>query len=85
MLAPLHNPPSDDKKLKGALHASIDLFGKGNLEEDDIEQEDVLAIDEIAARTGGKQTSFGPQSSLAHYLGQLPPGDVVILHNEFTP
>ncbi|MCO5609964.1 hypothetical protein L7F22_064199 [Adiantum nelumboides] len=37
--APLHNPPSDDTKLKGALHASINLYGKGNLEEDDMEQE----------------------------------------------
>ncbi|MCO5572458.1 hypothetical protein L7F22_026213 [Adiantum nelumboides] len=39
MPAPLHNPPSDDTKLKGALHASINLYGKGNLEEDDMEQE----------------------------------------------
>ncbi|MCO5607133.1 hypothetical protein L7F22_061326 [Adiantum nelumboides] len=60
MLAPLHNPPSDDPKLKGALHASIDLFEKGNMEEDDMEQEDILAIDEFAARKGGKRTGFGP-------------------------
>ncbi|MCO5604210.1 hypothetical protein L7F22_058373 [Adiantum nelumboides] len=63
MPAPLHNPPSDDKKLKGVLHASIDLYGKGNLEEDDMEQEDVLAIDEFAARTGGKRKGFGPQEA----------------------
>ncbi|MCO5553595.1 hypothetical protein L7F22_007120 [Adiantum nelumboides] len=31
-------------------------------------KKDVLAIDEFAARTGGKRTGFGPQSSLAHYL-----------------
>ncbi|MCO5563098.1 hypothetical protein L7F22_016734, partial [Adiantum nelumboides] len=85
MPAPLLNPPSDDTKLKGVLHGSINLYGKGNLEEDDMEQENVLAIDEFAARTGGKRKAFGPQSSLAHYLGQLPPGDVVIVHNEFTP
>ncbi|MCO5554628.1 hypothetical protein L7F22_008160 [Adiantum nelumboides] len=87
MPAPLHNLPSDDTKLKGALHASINLYGKGkgNLEEEDMEQENVLAIDEFAARTGGKRKGFGPQSSLAHYLGQHPPGDVFILHNEFTP
>ncbi|MCO5606381.1 hypothetical protein L7F22_060569, partial [Adiantum nelumboides] len=85
MLAPLLKPPSDDTKLKGVLHGSINLYGKGNLEEDDMEQEIVLAIDEFAARTGGKRKAFGPQSSLAHYLGQLPPGDVVIVHNEFTP
>ncbi|MCO5564049.1 hypothetical protein L7F22_017705 [Adiantum nelumboides] len=60
MPTPLHNPPSDDKKLKGVLHASIDLYGKGNLEEDDMEQEDYLAIDEFAARTGGKRKGFGP-------------------------
>ncbi|MCO5590379.1 hypothetical protein L7F22_044349 [Adiantum nelumboides] len=70
--APLHNPPSDDTKLKGALHASINLYGKGNLEEDDMEQENVLAIDEFAVRTGGKRKGFGSQSSLAHYLGTLP-------------
>ncbi|MCO5596382.1 hypothetical protein L7F22_050443 [Adiantum nelumboides] len=85
MPAPLHNPPFDDTKLKGALHASINLYGKGNLEEDDMEQENVLAIDEFAARTGGKLKALGPQSSLAHYLGQLPPGNVVIVYNEFTP
>ncbi|MCO5582498.1 hypothetical protein L7F22_036395 [Adiantum nelumboides] len=39
MPAPLQNPPSDDPKLKGVLHTSIDLFGKGNMEEEDIEQE----------------------------------------------
>ncbi|MCO5608047.1 hypothetical protein L7F22_062251 [Adiantum nelumboides] len=46
---------------------------------------DILTIDEFAARTGGKRKGFGPQSFLGHYLGQLPLGDVVILHNEFTP
>ncbi|MCO5604929.1 hypothetical protein L7F22_059104 [Adiantum nelumboides] len=64
--APLLNPPSDDTKLKGVLHGSINLYGKGNLEEDDMEQENVLTIDEFAARTGGKRKAFGPQSSLAH-------------------
>ncbi|MCO5613072.1 hypothetical protein L7F22_067346 [Adiantum nelumboides] len=85
MSATLLNPPSDDTKLKGVLHGSINLYGNGNLEEDDMEQENVLAIDEFTARTGGKRKAFGPQSSLAHYLGQLPPGDVVIVHNEVTP
>ncbi|MCO5589039.1 hypothetical protein L7F22_043004 [Adiantum nelumboides] len=42
MPAPLHKPPSDDTKLKGALHASIKLYGKGNLEEDDVEHEAAL-------------------------------------------
>ncbi|MCO5579308.1 hypothetical protein L7F22_033163 [Adiantum nelumboides] len=37
--APLLNPPSDDTKLKGVLHVSINLYGKGNMEEDDMEQE----------------------------------------------
>ncbi|MCO5581981.1 hypothetical protein L7F22_035870 [Adiantum nelumboides] len=85
MPAPLHNAPFDDNNLKGALHASIDLYGKGNLEENNMEQEDVRAIYEFSTRMGGKPKGFGPQSSLAHYLGQLSPGYVIILHNEFTP
>ncbi|MCO5595541.1 hypothetical protein L7F22_049586, partial [Adiantum nelumboides] len=87
MPAPLHDPPSDDPKLVGALHSSINLFGKSNMEEEDMEREDVLTVlvvDEFAARTGGWRTAFGPQPSLVHYLGQLPFGNVVILHNEFT-
>ncbi|MCO5591912.1 hypothetical protein L7F22_045905 [Adiantum nelumboides] len=39
MPAPLHNLSSDDRKLKGVLHTSMDLHGKGNLEEEDMEQE----------------------------------------------
>lgn len=47
--------------------------------------QDVVDVDEWAARKGGRRTAFGPQAALAHYIGLLPTDGVVIVHKDFTP
>lgn len=44
-----------------------------------------MEVDEFASRSGGVRTGFGPQASLAHYIGRIPLGDIIIMHNVFSP
>ncbi|MCO5581639.1 hypothetical protein L7F22_035528, partial [Adiantum nelumboides] len=68
----LHVDEEEFKATQAKVEAARMPVPLHNLPSDDPKLKDILVIDEFAARTGGKRTSVGPQSSLTHYLGQLP-------------
>ena len=65
--------------------SSINLYATDDQDVQDRLQEDVLDMDAWAVRTGGQRKAFGPQAALAHDLGKLPPGDVCIVHKDYSP
>ena len=76
---------SDASTIVDERRSSINLHATEDQDVQEERQEDVLDMDAWATRTGGTKVSFGPQAALAHYLGKLPTGAVVIIHKDFSP
>lgn len=53
--------------------------------EEDQEFEKAISVDEFAMRRGELRSNFGMGSSIAHYLGLFPIGNVLVFHSKMSP